>query len=592
MVHVDINTKVRGSSHPEWLRVGSQIGQLVNSVAGRYDIVGLAGPDAGSNSPACFKPYTAEVEVNTDIAFGVGVRPDMIVDIETRETQYEFPKATGAILHEAFHARFSQWSLADASAALKEDEFTALVLLEESRIEAQGLALDPRYRVFLRASALEIALADLENFSGDSVQQLAQLVGLVHGRVIADVLDIDEVGEAIDTVNDSLGQPVVDKLTTILRKFQAHAWHSNLEPVYDLAREWAKIVRELAEERGETKSDSGTTDAQKELMKKIMEQLGEAMESVGIKNYSELADQEQDEDWKAEVADRALDSKERSTHEKVATEVFGKGTGPDPSTGTRSTLHETRKPTSAERSAAVVVARMLEKAKYRERDITEVASVLPPGRLRPKALVQAAALRDRGVMKQVEPWRRTVRKHTEDPNLTVGVMVDISGSMHSAMEPMATTAWVMSEAVRRVQGKTAMVYYGSDVFATLKAGQHLTDVTVYTAPDGTEKFDKAFMALDGSLNLLHGSGARLLVVVSDGEYTSDEVRATRKWINRCERAGVAVLWLPFDHGRNAQRTLAGADVGLITGSLNPTEAASQIGQEAAKLLTKVGQRNA
>ena len=587
MVHVDLNTKTKGSSHPEWLMVGSQIGELVNKVSGRYDIVGLAGPDAGSSAPACFKPYTAEVEVNTDISFGVGVLPSMVPDINLRDTQYEFPKATGAILHEAFHARFSQWSLADASDALKDDEFTALVLLEESRIEAHGVQLDPRYRTFLRASALEIAIGDIEGFEGGSAQQLAQMVGLIHGRVIADVLDLDEVGEIIDTVNENLGQDTVDKFTTILRKFQKHELHRTLEPVYELAREWAKIVRELSAERGET-----TTDAQKDLMKKLMEQLGEAMESVGIKNYSELSDQEQDEDWKEEVKARTEDSKERSEHEKAATEVFGKGTGPESARYTRSTLQETRKPTSAERSAAVTVARSLEKAKYRERDITEVASVLPPGRLRPKALVQAAALKERGVRTQVEPWRKTVRKHTEDPTLTVGVMVDISGSMHSAMEPMATTAWVMSEAVRRVQGKTAMVYYGSDVFATLKAGQHLTDVTVYTAPDGTEKFDKAFKALDGSLNLLSGSGARLLVVVSDGEYTSDEVRATRKWVNRCERAGVAVLWLPFDHGRNAQRTLAGADVGLITGALNPTEAASQIGQEAAKLLAKVGQRNA
>jgi hypothetical protein len=587
MVHVDLNTKTRGYSHPEWLGLGSQIGELVNTISGRYDIVGLAGPDAGSDSPACFKPYTAEVEVNTDIAFGTGVTPAMIGDIKERATQYEFPKAAGAIMHEAFHARFSQWNLAEASDALKEDEFTALVLLEESRIEAQGITLDPRYRVFLRSSALEIAIGDIEGFEGGSAQQLAQMVGLIHGRVIADVLDIDEVGEIIDTVNANLGQDTVDKLTTILRKFQRHTIHSNLEQVYYLAREWAKIVRELADERGETQEQ-----ARQKIIKQIMEQIAEASDSMDVKNYSELMDQEQDEDWKEEVESRTEDSKERIDHEKTATEVFGRGTGPDSVTKTRSTLQETRKPTSEERSAAVIVARMLEKAKYRERDITEVASVLPPGRLRPKALVQAAALRDSGVLTQVEQWRKTVRKHTEDPTLTVGVMVDISGSMHSAMEPMATTAWVMSEAVRRVQGKTAMVYYGSDVFATLKAGQHLTDVAVYTAPDGTEKFDKAFKALDGSLNLLHGSGARLLVVVSDGEYRDEEIRATRKWVNRCEKSGVAVLWLTFNHGRNAQRTLAGADVGLITGTLNPTEAASQIGQEAAKLLTKVGQRNA
>ena len=85
----------------------------------------------------------------------------------------------------------------------------------------------------------------------------------------------------------------------------------------------------------------------------------------------------------------------------------------------------------------------------------------------------------RGVRQEVAPFRKKVRKQTDEPTLTVGVMVDISGSMSSAMEPMASTAWIMSEAVRRVQGKTAMVYYGNEVFTTLKPGQHLGDVKVW-----------------------------------------------------------------------------------------------------------------
>jgi hypothetical protein len=586
MAHFDTKDATRTAAHPEWYGVGAQIGELANKISGRYDLVGLASPDAGSNAPACFKPLIAEIEVNTDIAFGTGITPEMIGDIRDRVNQYDFPKATGAIAHEAFHAKFSAWNLSEAYESLKQDEYEALVLLEESRIEAQGILHDPRYRVFLRSSALDIVLGDLELFDANSIHQTAQLVGLIHGRVIAGVLEREDVEEVMEAIEAGLGVDVVEQLLPLLEEFQRHTIHTNLSAVYPLAIEWARIIRGVKEERGEE-----PTESQMDMMKEMLEKIKEASGAVGVANYGELADQQESEDWKEEVADRANAAKEQSEHQREAAKVFGRGTGPAEA-GTRSVLQETRKPTGAERSAAVVVARMLEKAKYRERDITEVASVLPPGRLRPKALVQAAALREHGVMKQVEPWRKRVRKHTEDPNLTVGVMVDISGSMYSAMEPMATTAWVMSEAVRRVQGKAAMVYYGSDVFATLKAGQHLTDVTVYTAPDGTEKFDKAFKALDGSLNLLHGSGARLLVVVSDGEYTPDEIRATRKWINRCEQAGVAVLWLPFDSGRSAQRTLAGADVGLITGTLNPTEAASQIGQEAAKLLTKVGKRNA
>ena len=194
-------------------------------------------------------------------------------------------------------------------------------------------------------------------------------------------------------------------------------------------------------------------------------------------------------------------------------------------------------------------------------------------------------------MTQVEPWRRTVRKHVDDPTLTIGVMVDISGSMGTAMNPMATTAWVMSEAVRRVQGRAAMVYYGQDVFPTLKPGQHLSEVNVYSASDGTEKFDKAFKALDGSLNLLHGSGARLLVVVSDGCYTGPEVQAARKWVDACQRAGVGVLWLPFDsdsNGRDAKRITSGTSAIVLTGTMDPTAVASEIGTAAARALTAVG----
>jgi hypothetical protein len=589
MAHIDTDTTTGGKTYPEWYVVGSQIGTLVNKVAGRNDLVGLASPESGSGAPACYKPRIAEVEVNTVAAFGEYVLPEMIGDINESETQYEFPKATGAVIHEAFHAKYSRWDLAQAQLALQEDEYTALVLLEESRIEKFGIESDESYLVFLRACVMEIVLGDVESAGNESnsIQQLAQIVGLVHARVLGGVLDIDEVSEVITAVNTNLGEDVVLKLSAIIRKFLMHNEHDNLEPVYPLAIEWAKIVRELKEERGED------TASQQEAMKSIIKALAEAGEEVEIKNYGRLADQEMQEEWDEEVSRRSSESKEKKEHEEEASECFGKGTGPHPESSTSSRRIETRKPTMQERSAAVTIAQMLEKAKYRERDEIEISSVLPPGRLRTRALVQGSAMRSRGMTTPTEAWRRTVRKHTEDPTLTVGVMVDISGSMGDAMQPMATTAWVMSEATKRVQGKCAMVYYGNDVFATLKAGQHLTDVDVYSAPDGTEQFDKAFKALDGSLNLLYGTGARLLVVVSDGCYTGKEVKAARRWIERCEQAGVAVLWLPFDgrhNGYHAKNLLDGSSVTPLTGVSDPVEASKTIGQACAKALTAVGKR--
>jgi hypothetical protein len=137
-----------------------------------------------------------------------------------------------------------------------------------------------------------------------------------------------------------------------------------------------------------------------------------------------------------------------------------------------------------------------------------------------------------------------------------------------------------------------MVYYGQDVFPTLKPGQHLDQVNVYTAPDGTEKFDKAFKALNGSLNLLDGTGARLLVVVSDGCYTGHEIEKAKHWVKRCNESGVAVLWLPFDHSYYAQGICRGTDAVVLEGAFDPARAATEIGTRAAQALTKVAERNA
>jgi hypothetical protein len=601
MAHIDTHSKTSGDRHPEWYAVGSQIAQLANGVAGRSDLVGLASPVAGSNAPACYKPAIAEIEVNTEIAFGFGIKPEHIGDINERSTQYEFPKATGAVMHEAFHARFSKWSLESAYEALKSDEYEALMLLEEARIEAQGILLDARYRAFLRSSAMEIVIADFEseNLTQGSVSNIATLVGLVHGRIIGGILERDDVLEVTDFVEEYLGNETVEKLSNVIERFITHTDHRNLEPVYPLAREWAQIIRDLANERGEDTSSGKSTSGESgestseisEALKELLGKLKEASDNVAVSNYSELADQEESEEWKDEVKNRADSAKQSRENIKVAQEVFGRGTGPSDSSRTRSRAVEVRKPTADERISAVKVASALERARYRERDVVEVRSIVPGGRLRTRSAMQNEAHKAIGMQPTAQPWRKRVRKTTDEPTLKVGVMVDISGSMNSAMQPMATTAWVMSEATRRVQGKCAMVYYGDDVFPTLKSGQHLTDVTVYTAPDGTEKFDKAFKAVDGELNLLNGDGARLLVVVSDGVFTYEESQKARSWVSQCESNGVAVVWIPFDNGSSARSLLRGTTVEPLSGVTSPTEASNAIGQACAKALTAMGNRN-
>jgi len=598
MAHLSHSTTRAENTPPEWLGVGMAIGELANTWSERHDLVGYVGTNAGHGAPACYNPELAEIEVDTSIAFGGGVTPEMVGDIRERSQQYEFPKATGAIMHEAFHAKFSEWSIPDAKKALKPDEFQAIMWLEESRIECQGLMMMPKAKPFLRACAIDIVIGEAkEHFAENSNTVSASFfVATVHARIDAGILEYEDVAELVDLVNDYIGLERVRKLRAIAREFQAHKMHAVADPyLYDLARKWAEIVREVAEEKGDAQPEGAEgaegEGASAEFIGEMMEALEEAKDATSVAVMGDLGDQEMQEEWEEEVKRKGESSKEQKANREVGQKVFSKGTT-ETGGGTSSYLVERRKPEQPERVAAVTVAQMLEKAKYRERSETEVKSVTPPGRLRTRALVQGKALKERGVMTQVEPWRKTVRKHTDDPTLTVGVMVDISGSMGGAMKPMATTAWVMSEAVKRVQGRTAMVYYGSDVFATLKPGQHLSEDSVWAATDGTEKFDKAFRALDGGLNLLHGTGARLLVVVSDGCYTDTEAQNARKWVTRCAESGVGVLWLPFDNGFYAKRygSLAKGSFQMVDGLLDPAEAAKEIGRAAAKALEAVGAR--
>jgi hypothetical protein len=609
MSHFGHDTKISRTTPSEWLAVGAKIGELVNDWANRSDLIAYVGERAAIDfgAPALFDPASAEVEVNTAIAFGYA-DPEQVGDLTERRQQFEFPKASGAILHEALHARFSTWDLRAAFDVLTSNEYEALNLLEESRIEAFGVRVFPSNRSFLRACALEIVLGDL---SADSVakltkiRQVAKLLGLTYARVSAGVLTPNDVEPIREIVESIFPSDKLDALRRIWLEFQSLDARVQEPRMLELAREWERVVSETSEEAGEPQEgdDSGEGESGegesgsgsgelKALAEAIRDALEEAQENVEFEATAEAQEQETKENYQESAAQTQASANEKRDHKNVASKVFSRGSVPN-TNKSDSILKDTRPATPEERVSAVRIGQALEKAKYRDRIRTEAHSATPPGRLRTRALVQGNALRARGVMAETEPWNRVQRKHVDDPNLTIGVMVDISGSMRSAMEPMASAAWILSEATKRVQGKVAMVYYGNDVFSTLNVGQHLDKVSVYTASDGTEKFDKGFQALDGALNLLNGSGARLLVVVSDGHYTSEESEKALNWTARCAREGVAVLWLGAGHyGSNGERYTTAPSASYVRLGESVTEAANAIGQAAKEALTNASERRA
>lgn len=612
MNHFSLDLETRKENDPSWLRIGAVVGRLVNDWSFRSDLVVTMGDSISHDHPALFNPASAEIEINTTKAFP-NIGPELVSNLNTRLGQLEHPVACGAIYHEALHARYSRFSLEKAFDELSGVEYKALQTLEEGRIESFGIKSMPENKLFLRSSAMELAIGDMDSVAENlsSVRGAAFTAGLTLARVDAGVLDESEVEPIRELIVSVMGEDTLSQLREVWLEFQAHDIHADATQLYPLAKRWVEIVDKASKDAGEKQqgeegseqedgegsesssssngSGNGTgSSAAKQFAEALKEAIEEAREIVKISNLSEAFDAMDVEEAIEEAKARAEVSKQQKKHKDVASEVFSNSSGPGENNGTNSTLRETRTPTGEERAAAVKVAKLLEKAKYRERSQTEIRSFVPQGRLRSRAMVQNAAYKSMGLNHRVEAWERTVRKHTDDPELKVGVMVDISGSMGAAMNPLATTAWVLSEAGRRVQATTAMVYFGQDVFATLKPGQHLSAVNVYTAPDSTEEFDKGFQALDGSLNLLHSDGARLLVVVSDAQYRYEQGKKAAEWIKACRDSGVGVLWITFSGDDYTTKALAqyGAEVVSANTTDGLGKVAELIGQKAADALSK------
>lgn len=599
MAHYVSRLDTRTSTTPsEWLTTCSQIGQVVNKWAERGDIVVYAGSDAGIGHTACYIKSSAEMEINIPVAFGEWATPAFIGNFTERTTQFDWANATGVIYHEALHARYSEWK-PEVLEAMKPEVFRVFSLLDEARIERLGVIQMPENQVFLRSSALNLALQGLDEADADSlsdVRMSAYVCGLAMARVDAGVLKLSDVRATYDKIIGAIGQELFDELRAIWFEFQ-RLHTSQVERGHELAIKWVELLDKadpqpeggcefpVGGSEGEGEGDPIKGKGKGKFLKELTDAMNEDAENSETDVHKDLNEQqtkeEQREVLKAKNNQRERQDKARKEASKVFSTASGGGTG-----SSSSRLQEKRPPKGTERASAVRLAQMLEKAKYRERSITEIKSVLPAGRLKTRIAIQNSAMKSKGIHSTLPAWRQTKRKHTDDPTLTIGVMVDISGSMSSAMESMATTAWVLSEAGRRVQARTAMVYYGQDVFPTLKVGQKLEQVAVYSAPDGTEVFGRAFDALDGHLNLVYGEGVKLLVVVSDGQYTHNESNNAKNAVKLCAENGVAVLWIEPEHTHGNGSFIVGTN-GVVVSQLKVSEIANVIGKSATNALLKV-----
>ncbi|WP_121827779.1 hypothetical protein [Streptomyces sp. S1] len=525
------------SSPDAWLRVGAELGDRLVALSGRQDLLVTCRPGTRSGAPAAFFPTLGEVEFDAGLFAPLQaheIHPRIVGDEE------RYPAAWGVFVHEAAHAAHSVWTPpAGADPRVVEAAF----LLEESRAEGAHLTRRPTDRTYLRTSARTLVMPDIAHPTLQGIEHAASVAALILGRRDVGILDAGETKAVADLCEKVLGADLLTTLTRIWTAVHQCADH-DATTMLAHAQEWCDALDAAAPA---LPVPAGLADL-------LSGAVGVVMDSMAATDAADLAEQAAANNAmaaqsKTQAQDRAQRAGQRRQAAATAKSVFSaRGTvSPDGTPEPRSNpVTGTRRPTAAEQSAASRLSRALRAAAYRERTEERTTSPTPPGRLNMRAALARDAQRAAGSVPTAEPFTHTRRRNSPTPPLRVGIAVDVSGSMRAACAPVASAAWIVARAAALTdpESLTATIAYDRHLTALTRPTHRAPErVTTFEANGGAHNLGDAIDALDHGLALSLPGAGRLLVIVTDAQYRSDETAAAVTRVKRLTTAGCAVLQL-------------------------------------------------
>jgi hypothetical protein len=581
-----------------WRAFSAALTSQIKGLADRDDLTVTCAPGAGHGAPGCFIPMLATVELD-----GVHLGQDPATCDPSRPSDRErYPTLWGVFLHEAAHARHTAWR-APTTPGGRTAFAEAALLLEESRIEAAHLRRRPTDRRWLRACATRLVLSDFTpptpaaaspapasstatesaeppsghtshrpTGGGTGAVRVAMTpwdagcaAALLLARVTAGVLDDEETTQVAVAVREVIGASRLGALADLWCQAHHIADH-DAAAILHLGRLWCECLG-INPDQPPPPPEIDAAESQSALAAAITAALDAVITADAPPSTPPIPDRAAERRAEKQAQDRA-----RRTARKVfSTHPETTPRGPTKITGSRA-------PTRQEQAAARQLARHLKTAAQRERTTTTATSPTPPGRLRMRDALAADAQRAAGAIPTAEPFTRTVRRHVPTPPLRVGVACDVSGSMVALADPVASAAWILARATAHIpDAKAATVIFGAKVRPITHPGQTPTRVWEFQAHDSTEAFCEAVDAVDAAVDLTRADAARLLIIISDGIFTTTQRKDGQQRITRLTRNGCAVLWISL----GGALPMEGAHLVELT---DPTQAASVIGQAATRAL--------
>ncbi|MET9185136.1 hypothetical protein ABZX63_07730 [Streptomyces tendae] len=526
------------SSPAAWLRVGAELGDRLVTLSGRQDLLVTCRPGTRSGAPAAYFPTLGEVEFDANL-FAPLQPHEIHPRIEGDEDRY--PAAWGVFVHEAAHAAHSVWTQPDGADPRVAE---AALLLEESRVEGAHLITRPTDRTYLRTSARTLVMPDIANPTIQGIEQAASAAALILGRRDVGILDAGETQAVSDLCEKVLGAPLLATLTRIWTAAHQCADH-DATTMLAHGQKWCDALDAAAPALSVPEN---LTDLLSGAVRVVMDSAA-AVDAADLAAHEAATDAVAAQS-KAQAQDRARRAGQRREAAATAKSVFnprGATVNPDGTPAPRSNpVTGTRRPTAAEKSAAARLSRALRAAAYRERTEERTTSPTPPGRLNMRAALARDAQRAAGSIPTAEPFTQTRRRTAPTPPLRVGIAVDVSGSMRAACAPVASAAWIVARAAALTDpdSRTATIAYDHHLTALTRPGHRAPErVTTFAANGGAHNLGDAINALDHGLELSRPGAGRLLVIVTDAQYSSDETAQAVTRVKQLTTAGCAVLQL-------------------------------------------------
>lgn len=496
------STTTRKRRPSAWVRVSAELTAFARTASTRRGITVTAAPGLGQGAPGCFIPGRGLIELDAEECFP-GLDPASINARQPRD-HTNYPAAIGVLHHELAHADHSAW-FTDRSHA-PGLVLRAAVMLEEVRCEHRRLSARPGDRAWLRAAVSTLVIPSL--ITGSVTRYPAWSAGkcalLVLGRRDSGVLEATDVAGVATLLRAALGSHVLRRLRRIWCRVR-HVADGDATGMLRLARAWCRVLL-------------SAKDTSAAVVRRASRAVGRA-----IRALEDLpAGPSLPPPWDGERPDPGR--------------VFD-----------RRCPFPRREPPPELAAAARGLARRLADMEVARRVPVSRASLLPPGRLRMRGALEAAAQKAAGARPTALPWQRVTRTRPPAPLPRVGIALDISASMGAFFTPAVEAAWMCAMAARGAHGESAAVTFGAFLQPLFAPGRVPESLPVPGREWFTRFLDTAIDALTIALRLSAPGDGRILFLITDGGVGDEEFARVTGKVAALSRDGCAIVQIgPLD----------------------------------------------